>query len=527
MEDKNNNLGNFFRKRLSSPEEENMDWFNPDPRTDQVVLEQLLNSPTKRRSKLLYAALLALLFLSMLGYIGYLQYHLNAFKSTPNSSTHPTVKTIPSNNIAQPDAQPLPSTPSSTPSSQTNTVTLNRATYEDLLNNVQTLQEENKSLSKRLAQSNKTTKKLKQQLASNCAQNPIFPLAQAPSNYDKEAKITSDALNAFKAKVDDLSTGNALLDKQFSSATTATSNDETKTTESRQFLAVNPLATLEADLMLNPKANIPDITEPFTVKKKKRRKNSFEFGFELMAHSLLSENSRQIEGQRIAFQNIAKDIRITPLSGVSVAYSPVNNLWLRTGFRVGLMYNNIQNSLGVVYDDSKQYQLPSGDQANDFTLNSNTSYANSTNQLQLTIPNNILNGDLMEFNYSEHLEWVHLQLPISVEYYFGSRKWQPFIHLGAEWNVLHYQHNVSSINIQARNQTVDYNNTSNTTTQAAQLQFLSLVTGAGLNWNINKKFSLRSQFFYGYNLGFINASEHFQQNAQNSISFKLGLQYRF
>ncbi|WMX16921.1 hypothetical protein [Aureispira sp. CCB-E] len=506
MEDNNNNLGDFFRKRLSSIEGEDADWFHPDPRTDDVVLQNLIGASKNRKKTYWLKYLLpALLILAMLAYIFYLKHHIAQLEYAQATSNTQTINTTPSlkplttsinthQNITldQTTSSTTDKTEWTTTSIDSNTIKQTELDKEitKKANIIEALKAEKQHLQTLLAQQNKTIQTLEYQLdQNNYVANVINreegrnekPILSTSNGDQKASSILSNAKKA-RLNSDDLQP-KTQQKKAVVKAVTAEGN---KSMDDLQVIAPSLLAIPSTI----PKAT-PDYS--FSLKKKKKRElHSLEVGFQVGLQALFTEKEIDILNQRIiADKELTSERLIEPYVGANIAYSPFKNIWVRAGIQLGGSKDFWGQRMGIVYSDAQEYLLPSGDVGSDLIVNTSTGYTKAINTLQLTVPSTTTDGDLVELDYWEELETTHIQIPLSVEYHFDSKRWQPFIYAGAKWNVFRYEYKTSNINVMSNDQAINFAlNEDNANTKT--LQYMSFMTGAGLSWNVRPHFSLRT-----------------------------------
>lgn len=539
MEEDNNNLGDFFRRRLSSDEGGDEDWFNPDPRVDDRVLQGLVASSVGKRNKKKWLLILlpCFAFLGMLGYIIHLKQQISLLHAV-------ATQTVAQNTFIE---------PSSTITTTENTATLNNTSIitntkkakkiETSIFNVDAkkkeqsillnhLKAEKEALQKQIEQKNKTIQALQVELSQSCAQVNSFENILA-NTKESDFKYLSPSLHVQSILTNETATvlGSKAIFAQdkwndFLAGIEPIEIEKEIANNNQRF---ENLSTIKPEFLTVPLEKteaIPDYS--FSLKKKKKRKlNSLEIGLHLGVQALFTEKEVKILDQRVLLKDDLASIELAvPYIGLNIAYSPIKNLWIRTGLQVGGNTDNMREEIGIVYNDAQEYLLPSGDRGSDLVLNTSTGYTKAANTLELTIPSTTTNGDLLELDYEERLSIKHLQIPLSVEYFFGQKKWQPFIHLGAKWNLFQYEYKASKIDVRYENQGLDFEfneGDSNTKT----LQYMSLMTGVGMNCNLRPRLSLRAtiglEMNYLLNENLTNTTVY----SRNGLSANFGLYYKF
>jgi len=521
-EENNNNLGDFFRKRLSSKKGGDEDWFNPDLRIDDLIIQKLVTSSKekKNKNKWLLFLLPCFLFLGMLGYILHLKDQILQLNNTTTN--------LLTQNISRPiisSAQNEHAIAISTTNNKKTTIKkLNSKNKNQQWNN---LKVKNQQLQKLIRQKDKTIQTLQIELSQNCKQtkfldeieknttiaksNHLFPITRMQSILEHEKPIVLGTKKIFQQENRD----------KTSLLTTSIELEDIQTFKNLSLIKPT-LLTVSSELL----TATPDYT--FSLKKKKSRKqNSFEIGMHVGIQRLSTQEIIDIPNQRIIARKglIAQEL-MTPSIGLNIGYSPIKNLWIRTGVQFGGTKNYIGQEIGIVYNDFGEYLLSSGDKMNDLTLNRTTGYSESVNTLQLTIPNGTTNGDLLELDHFEELHIRHLQIPLSVEYFFGAKKWQPFIFVGTKWNLFHYEYKTSEISIESENQAISFGfNTDDVNDKT--LQYMSLMTGGGLNLNLRSKLSLRATAGFEGNFLLNETKSALTDYSREGFFVNFGFYYKF
>lgn len=544
MEEDNNNLGDFFRKRLSSGEGEDADWFNPDPRTDELVLKGLVASSgsKKKRKQWIFILLPCFALLGMLGYIIHLKHHIALLNDS-------TTRILAQNTFTT----PISTTTTENTATHTNTSVIKKeknkkenknlataiATEQiDAKNKAQAtfwanLEKENQALQKVIEQKDKAIQALRFELSQNCN--------QANSSQEIMASINANAsTNAidFKRLFPSFATQSILPNKL------PTTFGSTNLFSQDNFNAVlGPSTLAEIDVVGTPSFEnlstikpgfltvpfektkaIPD--NSFSLKNKKKRKiNSLEIGVQIGLLQLLTEKKVEIVDQRAFLEELEPRTIALPYASFNIAYSPIKNLWIRTGVQAGINTDDNKEEAVIVYDDAQEYLLPSGDRGSDLVINTFTGYTEVENTLALRLPSTIVNGDLLELEYQQKLSMKHLHIPLSVEYFFGKKKWQPFIHVGAKWNLFQYEYTGSYFELKSDNQEINFN-LKEGSTNAETIQYISLMTGVGMSCNLRPKLSLRGTVGFEMNHMLTNETTTFMYST-NGISVGLGLHYKF
>lgn len=534
MKDENNNLGDFFRKRLSSLEDGEEDWFNPDPRADDMVLQGLVASSNKKKSKKkgFFILLLCLLFLGMLSYIIHLKQHITSLNDTatnilaqktftPPTSTTTTENTTTLDHTSVPKHENTPNNPK-TPIDPI----ASKNQEKDLL--WSNLKKENQVLQQLLQEKNKKIQALELELSTNCTSPNSFEATLA-NNKTTEFKYLYPSLNAESILANEaqttLGSKNLFSENKLNDFLSSSAPKEIALEELPKF---KDLAVIEPELLAVP----IEETEPlsnyaFALKnKKKRTRKTLELGVHVGLEGLITQKRIGIPNQRIiAKEEVAAEQFPVPYVGFDIAYSPLKNLWIRIGAQGGGSSNSLREQMGIVYNDANEYLLPSGDRGSDLLLNVATGYTEISNTLEVTVPNTTTNGDLLELEYIEEVYLKYLQIPLSVEYHFGSKKFQPFIHLGTKWNLFQYEYKTSSINLEANSQALDFNFKENES-NIKEIQYMSLMTGVGMSCNLRPRLAIRATLGFEMNY-LLNEEVSTMPYSKNGVWGNFGLHYKF
>ena len=572
MEDKNNNLEDFLRKKFSGIEDEGGDWARPSQRTREQVLAQIVpaSTPFWNRKRVALLSVLLLAFL-MGSYIIYLNQNISELRTTVNQQEQQLEQLLlkeqqsntyafnPSKNKAGTNqnstAQLAENSKNTTetiahknnqtrpPAIQNNTENNTNKTTENTNSNP-IKAKDIAALEAEVATSKKEIANLKKALGKHQRVGAITTTAIALKAENQalktEQKALKKELNRSKEEVTRLQSDRALLIERLNEATINNAIAEGNVVDSEleqgvdietntnQFLpALAGLPLTDAALEKAEAINLVEPNPAFALKKK-RSKVQFDVGYEFALQGLFTEIQRNIQGQRPVAGGNNSTVLLLHNHALKIGCSPFKNFWVRTGFQVGFASMDKDYRMGIAYDDDDEYIRQDGNRGNDFTIQTGSIYAQSINEVRATIPNNISEGDLFEFNVDNEIKFQRYQIPLELEYHLGKDKLRWIVQLGSKYNFLLYKQQEGEINASASNQSIsfDQHNASlvDEPLEPLIMDYFSIHGGVGAQYQLTDHWGLRALFNVEYN--FIE-NDNFTSASRAGLSFKLGLNYKF
>lgn len=565
MEDKNNNLEDFLRKKFSEIEDEGGDWARPSQRTREQVLAQIVPASTPFWSKKRIALLVVLLFAFLMGsYIIGLNQNISKLRTTVNQQEQQLeqllLKEQQSNNYAlkpsknKPKEAPISAAeqlaennenPAKKPTNKINNTASSVAQNNTKTTVAKATQNTNSNPAKDIATLEATVAASKEEIANlrkaltkhkkgkTTTTATALALKEENQALKAEKEALKEKLSRSEKEVTRLQDDRALLIERLNEATIdkaiADGNDVEIETNTDQLLpALTGWSLTDAALKKAEDITVVEPTPTFALKKK-RSKVQFDVGYEFALQGLFTEIQRNIEGQRPVAGGNNTSVLLLHNHALKIGCSPFKNFWVRTGFQVGFASMDKNYRMGIAYDDDQEYIRQDGNRGNDFTIQTGSIYAQSINEVRATIPNNISDGDLFEFNVENDVKFQRYQIPLELEYHLGKNKLHWIVQLGAKYNFLLHKQEEGDVNALVFNQSIAFDEPS-----ASQIEddpweplvmdYFSLHGGVGAQYQLTEHWGVRALFNVEYN--FIE-NDNFRDASRAGLSFKLGLNYKF
>ncbi len=266
-----------------------------------------------------------------------------------------------------------------------------------------------------------------------------------------------------------------------------------------------------------------DVSISFIPLKKKRRK--FEVGYE---YALLGLNIPVETGFGDLSKNKSNNRVYAQAHGFYFAYAPQKNLYIRTGLRTSTTTVQQNSKLNVEYDKSGEYIKQNGAIGNDLKFDTKTFDNHTKSDITVEIPQGaaIENGDFLIVNFSDYQNLRYFQVPLGVEYFYGKGRWQWHLQGGIQWTQITFGDYTLNAKIYTKDEELPVDKIKVYSKSQPSKQYFSSYGGFGLNFQISETLHARADLAYTYD--FINIkSKDFSNSQFFSNAFKLGLNYRF
>jgi hypothetical protein len=257
-------------------------------------------------------------------------------------------------------------------------------------------------------------------------------------------------------------------------------------------------------------------------------RKQFELGYTFSRMAVELPVSRGFNSQRLVSETIESNHVYTNSHGIHFGYSPVKNLWIRTGLRTATLEINRNSTLALAYDKTNERIQPGGIVTNELILNTRTSFTEIRSSIDISFNNNLLlsQGDLLEVRLKDYIKLDYLQIPLGLEYHQGLDKLKFIIQSGIQWNQIQFGDYRFFTSLKAKDRPIPVNRGIVLSKEIPSENYFSMYAGLGLDYNFLKQFHIRSGFKYNYN--FINTQTPGISNAgKTAMDYELGMFYRF
>lgn len=480
-------MEDFFRKKLNEPNTLNDNWDLPDADVWEVAQSRLKEIPAEERNygKMLLFFLLSLLFLTLIGII--------IWQSNKIKSVEHRVQ-VQQNEIEKAKNE-------------------NQKSEKIIEQKITELVEENNSLksgAEELANKHKSA-----QLAVT------KHLSLASSTLQSEHENTPDE--------DELSEGKVIvLDAEKGQFLSLHKNAPGIPQNSFARLIHLPINFIEHSPSVKPTVNLTDEKDQIEpLKKIKRKKAKLEIGYEYsfvdMPYHIDKEGIKS-PGEQL---NNNGKISLKNNHGFHLAFSPFNNIFLKTGIRRSDGQIITESNFIEEYDKSKEIEKAEGGWENSIKIFSGGSSTGSGSDVGITIDegNEIQEGEKINLEINETTSFDFYQVPMGLEYFIDVKNFQIQFLGGMQWNRMsfsRYELKVSTDNEDIKIEKEDFIDKA----YNANEDFWTSYIGLGANYELTKNLNIRTNYSFDFTLT-NNLKEKYSNSRLASRALRVGLVYRF
>ncbi|GJM33567.1 MAG: hypothetical protein DHS20C18_25680 [Saprospiraceae bacterium] len=479
MEDKNNNLGDFFRKKFDDFDESGGDWMRPDRAVRDEVLQQIDVSGAAKPNyaKFILIAIIGLFLLATFGYIFYLQQQVVDLKTA-----------------------------------------LQIQNEQSEASNMAVASLEKKYL-------NEKTRLLLKSEQLQCSNDELV----------QREKDLDGLMQSQQSAVLQLQEENRILQKKINDSVLtpiAKNNVLDEVADAKENkLKMNLVQKLPA-LLINPftfNENYPlKLSLPTQIRPLKSNRKRFEIGYEYALLGFDMAINRTFENQRLASESAQTNKISTPSHGFYFAWSPKKNWWIRTGLRNTSIQLQRRFVLGLAYNRTNETTRPGEPIRNELLLKTSTAFTEIKSAFDISIERGqeLQEGDLLEVRIQDHLSLKYMQIPLGIEYFYGSGKLTWLFQGGFQYNRISFGDYRFITTVEARGRILPVDRRRILSQAFSNKQFLSTYAGLGLDYQIFNGWHARGSFNYHYNI-IKNSTNEFPGSSKRGTALKLSLNYRF
>lgn len=255
-------------------------------------------------------------------------------------------------------------------------------------------------------------------------------------------------------------------------------------------------------LAINNLIEMPDLAIAKLIKKEKIEKGKWKIGYD---YSFLKLNmpASQVEKDDIkSIFNVENNVYLAPVHGLSIAYSPKKNLYIRAG---------IQKTEGKIeriwkisedYDKSGEYLDAEGKLTNDLNYTFNTPYTAQDGAINVKVPEDteLEDKDNVFAQISDYQAFDYKKISLGAEYLLGKGKFQWQLQAGLSWNHLSFNDYFAEAEIKVNGEILPIKKIEIKQESDATKSFVGLYSGVGLNYNISPHWSVGANLNYNLNL---------------------------
>ena len=514
----NNNIGDFFRKRLEE-DTSNQDWANPDMEIDSKVLNQI-SHPNKPISKgwggVILKSGISILLLLMGSYIFYLNQELSVAKNELNGRTDIVENSKPESNIQD--------------DSNTRTIEIKDAYIAKLEAKNENIQLEKEKLNQQNEQLlRKTTNQ-----SINSAQKKIIKVNSendddAIKTLREEKEILLAENQRLKQLTEQLLNEKNILEEQLNTHKQSYTQMEKGNNLLKDSLSL--LSSLVAQNMNSETEKIPD-KEPIIPAEKTNAKNykRFALGYEYSRQKWDIPINRTFSEQRLVSENGRNENISTNVHGLNFAFSPKQNWWIKSGLRFTQLNVESTYNMGLAYSPVNETPDPmSGGIFNTLNVNTNSSFLTSDNSVNVLFEPNRApeEGSLLEYQAEDNLSINSWQIPIGLERQFNAGKTFLFIQGGLQLNSINLkEYTFRTSLLDSEQNPLNIERESLDRQSVNNKLFLNIYGEFGIEQPIFQEWYLRAALNYSYNF-LKNNGSNISNQSKTGTAFRLGLNYRF
>ena len=513
----NNNIGDFFRKRLDD-DMSNEDWANPDMDIDNKVLNQI-TQPNKPISKgwggVILKSGIGILLLLIGGYIFYLNQELSITKNELIGRTDFVENSKPESNIQD--------------DSNTRTIEIKDALIAKLEAENENLQLEKENLNKHNEQLLRKTNNQ----SINSVQKEIIKVNSENDDAIKTLREEKEILLAenqrLKQLTEQLLNEKNVLEEQLNTHKQSYTQMEKGNNLLKDSLSLLP--SLVAENMNLETEKIPE-EEPIVPEEKTDTKNHkrFEIGYEYSRQKWDIPINRTFEEQRLVSESGQSEIIQTNIHGLNFAFSPKQNWWIKSGLRFTQFNIESTYNMGLAYSATNEItDLISRTTTNTLNVKTFTPFSISDNSVTLLFEQDRApeEGSLLEYQAEDNLSINSWQIPIGVERQFNAGKTFLFIQGGVQLNSINIkEHTFRTSILDSERNPLNIVRESLDAQDVSNKLFLNIYGEFGIEQPIFQEWYLRAALNYNYNF-LKNNSNNILNQAKTGTAFRLGLNYRF
>jgi len=474
------NIGDFFRNNLNKSDNSGDNWDKPDAGVwANAQAEIFAEEPAKKRSLIWFYLLAFLLISSTIG----------VYVWSLNKQVIKLKETIEQQEVAVNEHE------------------------KKILDLEQKIDVTKQSHSKEIAKlNNEQANILKEKKSSD---KKLVKSRNRAFQLEKENDILESKVQSFANQLEDK---NALLVEE------KVVNIEKK----EAIKAISALTNSTNQLAVNDLIAMPDLTISKLVKEEKIEKNKWKVGIDYSFLNLKMPASNVEKDNIKSLFNVKNTVYLAAAKGLSVAYSPKKNLYLRAGFQQ--TEGKIERiwKISEDYDKSGEYLDAEGKVNNDLNYAFNTPYAAHDGAINVKIPEDteLEDKDNLFAEISDYQVFDYNKVSLGAEYLLNKGKFQWQLNAGLSWNNLSFKEYFSEAEVKVNGEVLQIEKVEIKQKSDANKSFIGLYSGVGLNYNISPHWSVGTNLNYNFNL-ISNQKNNFSVSDLLAREVGLAVNYHF
>ena len=320
------------------------------------------------------------------------------------------------------------------------------------------------------------------------SENNIFQILKEKSDFEKQNQIFATQLEEKKA---------ILAEKKIEN-----------TVKKEQLKPITPLVNSTNMLAVNDLIEMPDLAILKLNQNKKTEKNKWKIGYDYSFLNLKMPANNVAKDDVKSIFNVENNVYLAPVHGLSIAYSPKENLYIRAAVQKTSGKTERIWKISEDYDKSGEYLDAEGKVINDLTYAFNTPYAAHEGAINVKIPEDteLEDKDNLFAQISDYQVFDYYKASLGAEYLLGKRKLNWQLQAGLSYNHLSFYEYFSEAEVKVNGEFLPIEKIEITQKSEESKAFIGLYSGVGLNYNITPHWSVGANL--NYNLNLINKQKN-------------------
>jgi len=265
---------------------------------------------------------------------------------------------------------------------------------------------------------------------------------------------------------------------------------------------ISPIENSAKMLAIDDLIEVPNLTISNINQYKKTEKNKWKIAYDYSFLNLKMPASQDSKDDIKSIFNVENNVYLAPIHGLSIAYAPKENLYIRTGIQKTQGKTERVWKISEDYDKSGEYLNAEGKVINDLTYTFNTPYAAHDGAINVKIPEDteLEDKDNLFAQISDYQTFDYYKASLGAEYLIGDQKLNWQIQAGLSYNHLIFYEYFSEADVKVNGEILPIEKIAITQKSETNKSFIGLYNGLGLNYNISPHWSVGANLNYNLNL---------------------------
>ena len=279
--------------------------------------------------------------------------------------------------------------------------------------------------------------------------------------------------------------------------------EEIENSVKKEYLKpILPLVNSTNLLAVNDLIEMPDLAISKLYQNKKTKRSQWKIGYDYSFLNLKMPANQDSKDLVKSIFNVENNVYLAPVHGLSIAYAPKENLYIRAGIQKTAGKTERVWKIAEDYDKSGEYLDAEGEVINDLTYAFNTPYAAHDGAINVKIPEEteLEDNDNLFAQISDYQTFDYYKTLLGVEYLFHKRKFSWQFQAGLSYNHLSFYEYFSEAEVKVNGVSLPIEKIAITQKSETNKSFIGLYGGVGLNYNISPHWSVGANLNYNLNL---------------------------